>query len=289
MNGSNRPTGRTRAFTLVELLVVIGIIAVLIGILLPALGRARKQAQTVQCASNLRQLHTLMEMYTNLYKGYVMPSRINTGSAQSNLWCGVDVLGPLMGIKRLNTPNAQLEAFNRIHKMLDCPAVERTKPPASTDVNVDYTYNINLGIDRAYTYSGEYSTGYVGWAEFKKRSQVPGNVIVALDVSEPLEKNDERFGDLGDLTTSGSSRIRPRGGRPHPINKANVLFIDGSVKLAKAFVPINNNFTPTTHDPKTTELADWMIKAPGNLNHPTSPFRTSNPDEVWQKGRPLPF
>jgi prepilin-type processing-associated H-X9-DG protein/prepilin-type N-terminal cleavage/methylation domain-containing protein len=59
-----------RAFTLVELLVVIGIIAVLIALLLPTLSAARESAKTVQCLSNLRQLTTAAHTYAIEYHGF---------------------------------------------------------------------------------------------------------------------------------------------------------------------------------------------------------------------------
>jgi prepilin-type processing-associated H-X9-DG protein/prepilin-type N-terminal cleavage/methylation domain-containing protein len=66
-------------FTLVELLVVIGIIAVLIAILMPALAAARESAQSVRCLSNQRQLGLGLVMFTQDHKGYLPKPWFNDG------------------------------------------------------------------------------------------------------------------------------------------------------------------------------------------------------------------
>ena len=68
-----RPRPRRYGFTLVELLVVIGIIAILIALLLPALNRARAHAINVQCLSNLRQIGQICLQYAVENKGFLPP------------------------------------------------------------------------------------------------------------------------------------------------------------------------------------------------------------------------
>jgi prepilin-type N-terminal cleavage/methylation domain-containing protein/prepilin-type processing-associated H-X9-DG protein len=247
----------SQGFTLVELLVVIGIIAVLIAMLLPALTRAREQANTVACASNLRQLHTGLMLYAHENNGFCLPSLASeSSSGGGNLrdyrWWGMEMLGRVFRVDKFGpeTNATREEAAKRLFRYLDCPSNDRQ---ADTLVRPDYTYNSNLGDVRAYT--GMRPTN----EQYKKRTHVPANVLVALDGKYIMTDNDDRFLTLNDL-------IGPpmRAGIPHR-NRANTLWHDGSVRLVHAY----------------QELESWMIRVPNTDG--------SDADNRWQKGRPLPF
>jgi prepilin-type N-terminal cleavage/methylation domain-containing protein len=75
-----------KGFTLVELLVVIAIIALLMSILMPALGRVRNQAKAVMCQSNLKQLAGCFSMYTGDNEGYFQQGYWGLADCGSSNW-----------------------------------------------------------------------------------------------------------------------------------------------------------------------------------------------------------
>ncbi len=106
---------KKRAFTLVELLVVIGIIAVLISVLLPALNRARGAARTIVCASNMRQIGQATFLYVNDNKG-LLP----LGSLALNASGGNAVWDTLLS-KYLGRESTDIYINNNPPPTLKCP------------------------------------------------------------------------------------------------------------------------------------------------------------------------
>jgi prepilin-type N-terminal cleavage/methylation domain-containing protein len=137
---------RRRAFTLVELLVVIGIVALLIAILLPALTRAREAANRAACLSNLRQVHTAFNFYAMNSRDQV-PLGFRTVSKQFNSMAFSTTGGNFWVLFGVLTQSGAI----RDRRILFCPAEKNPKFMFDTpenkwpDPGVTPTANIQVG------------------------------------------------------------------------------------------------------------------------------------------------
>lgn len=219
MKRHNRKAG----FTLVELLVVIGIIAVLISILLPTLSRARESARKASCASRLKEIVNVIHIYANENRSKVPPGyRDNNNPDEHTIWISQGTFDIFMN--KLKNP-----------KMLACPNLEETQPRypdgsklgwvlgyaylggheklrAATDAN-DWKSPLRLGEKSTQTQSSQAQTIAIA-ADFNDWS--PADKWTA--VAHPRRNTGGFFLDNGGKTPK---ELRSTGG--------NVAYADGSV------------------------------------------------------------
>jgi prepilin-type N-terminal cleavage/methylation domain-containing protein/prepilin-type processing-associated H-X9-DG protein len=166
-----------RGFTLVELLVVIGIIALLISMLLPALNGVREKARQIKCMSNIRQLSMAAVMFANDHNGQ-MPGR--AGNPTGFWWEGgasifvFDDTGNIRRVTEVYPPGGLDDSIHVKEKVADWIAWQRRKDPFTGEISTAANQNI--------TYSG--LAPYVGgtWT-----LTPPGDYDASNDVSGMLE------------------------------------------------------------------------------------------------------
>jgi len=144
-----------RGFTLIELLVVISIIALLIGILLPALGASRKIARRMQCMTRMLSITQAMAMYTANNDEYYPPSKHSFSTENPIAWWDVQ-LGPYLGYDSFASDplsvNLYTDRTDLLQQLLQlrstlyrCPEDERDTPePAYAPPNSHISYGKNV-------------------------------------------------------------------------------------------------------------------------------------------------
>ena len=142
VSARHKRRGAAAAFTLVELLVVIGIIALLISILLPALSRARESANTIKCASNLRSIGQGMAQYlaenkntypaAYIYEGMTIQGQAPSGTQLPPAADKGYIHWSAMIYKRKDTANND-SIFRQLSgwEMFQCPSIDKGGLPAT--------------------------------------------------------------------------------------------------------------------------------------------------------------
>ncbi len=120
-----------KGFTLIELLVVIAIIALLLAILMPALSRAKEQAQATRCLANLKQIGVAMHLYASDYDYKLPRAELRPGVAVYN---GIDMRWPVLFMPYVGGISDKVENYYEL-KIFDCPSYP------NKDQTVDYCTN----------------------------------------------------------------------------------------------------------------------------------------------------
>jgi prepilin-type N-terminal cleavage/methylation domain-containing protein/prepilin-type processing-associated H-X9-DG protein len=235
-----KPAGKIQAaFTLIELLVVIAIIALLMGIMLPVLGRAREQGRIVVCRSNLRQYHIVNRMYLDDNDGRFPRTVHWLYDKQPSGYC-------MWHDKANNFENhpeygGLLWPYMRDKRMHLCPTfnlVARNKGCWWS------RHNSNIPIEPQYSYSMNAFLGGDGQGMVPIETQVRNAAEVFLFSEENsweipgmtgcgINDNNLRIGIPDDLVDGfGTFHAAPGG----DVNKgsANIVFVDGHVGVINA-------------------------------------------------------